>query len=199
LKDIPDSFKPPKIKKSSQESSPEPGLTKRPAASSNSSSSSSNSSSSAAVAAVVRAAAVSQLKSSSELSVKKPSSTLTKSVFSRLGEQEGEEEEEEYVEKKKPDLKDLKKVQVEVTLKRPEAGIKAKKEVKKEKGSSSDEEYGPKQPVVKKEKVEKPSIFDRLEKVWLFLDGFNGLNERKSRLEKAPVEIIMKFNHDIFS
>jgi hypothetical protein len=167
LKDIPDSFKPPKIKKSSQESSPEPGITKRPAASS-----SSNSSSSAAVAAVVRAAAVSQLKSSSEPPVKKPSSTLNKSVFSRLGEQEGEEE-EEYVEKKKPDMKELKKVQVEVTLKRPEAGIKGKKEVKKEKGSSSDEEYGPKQPVVKKEKMEKPSIFDRLEKVpvWLFLYG----------------------------
>jgi hypothetical protein len=174
LKDIPDSFKPPKIKKSSQESSPEPGLTKRPAASNSSSSSSSNSSnssSSAAVAAVVRAAAVSQLKSGSEPSVKKPSSTVNKSVFSRLGEQEGEEE-EEYVEKKKPDLKDLKKVQVEVTLKRPEAGNKVKKEVKKEKDSSSDEEYGPKQPVVKKEKVEKPSIFDRLEKVWLFLDEF---------------------------
>ena len=165
LKNIPESLRPMQLK--SSESSPETSKRSAPTASSSSRSSSDSSSSkntsemssSSSTPGGAGTKAVTKLTSSSELVSSKPSASSKasrfKSVFSRLGGQETNQEQADQ----KPDFQSI-----QVELK----GIVHKKPpvVKKEEYSSgSDEEYGPRPPVSKKEKDEKPSIFDRLEKV----------------------------------
>jgi hypothetical protein len=110
---------------------------------------------------VTEKAATTKLTSSAEI-LKKPTTTTAvpqksagKSVFSRLGDQETEEE--TYVEKKPVVVK----MEAAVPKKQTILVKIPKVDYTSSSSSSDDEEYGPKPPV----KEEKPSIFDRLEKV----------------------------------